>query len=370
MNTRRNYQINEIRKGHFVARISLGYLPNGNQRRIKVSGRSRAEVKREVEKLRSGQELGTFNGSNLTLSQYAETWKVTTLPIEDIRTGTRDDYLWQLDEYVLPSLGRLQLSKITPKRIERWQGELLTSGGKRSQGLSGNTVRLARNALSKVLTAAVVDGCISSNPVSSVKGPKKNAYKNRSLTSEEVTVLLNNSEGWLRNAIILGVRTGLRPGEVVALRWEDIRGSFLTVNHTSKSVKGNGVVLSPPKTNRSRRMVPLSPSLKEALSRWKEEQEQIGGSEFVISQTGNPIRRDSFSQSYKRLAMQSDSESTPHWLRHTFATALIQDGKPTAHVAELLGDTEAMVSTVYSHVIRPKVELADAIDDALPLDIA
>ena len=116
-------------------------------------------------------------------------------------------------------------------------------------------------------------------------------------------------------------------------------------------------------------MVPIAADLESVLQDWRKTQAEIGISPFVITVEGRPLRRDTFTQAFGRLARKCNIEATPHGLRHTFATALLEDGKPTAHVAELLGDSEATVANVYSHVLRPKVELREAIQAAIPINL-
>ncbi|MCH2586353.1 MAG: tyrosine-type recombinase/integrase, partial [Planctomycetes bacterium] len=107
--------------------------------------------------------------------------------------------------------------------------------------------RHARISLSKALTAATAHGLISRNPVALAKGPRKSEYKCKALTAEQANALIDASSGWLRVAIIVGVKTGLRPGEVAALQWSDIsfKSGYLSVNHSSHSIRGGGVELRP-----------------------------------------------------------------------------------------------------------------------------
>ncbi len=367
----REIKVNKLGPNLFESRVTIGYHPNGNQKRKKVRGHTISEVRRKVEELRQQVDWGRLVDSTTTLAEYVERWAAETLAVEDIRQNTKDDYLWQLDKYVLPYLGRYRLTDLAPQIIEKWQADLLASGGEERNGLSPNTVRYARISLSKVLTAATAHGLISRNPVALAKGPRKSEYKCRALTTEQTNTLIDASSGWLRVAIIVGVKTGLRPGEVAALQWSDInlKSGYLSVNHSSHSIRGGGVELRPPKTESSRRMVPIAADLESVLQDWRKTQAEIGISPFVVTVEGRPLRRDTFTQAFGRLARKCNIEATPHGLRHTFATALLEDGKPTAHVAELLGDSEATVANVYSHVLRPKVELREAIQAAIPINL-
>ena len=368
---RRNIKVEKIGPNLFQSRVTTGYLPNGNQRRRKVRGVTITEVRRKVDELHGELDNGALADRTTTLAGYVEEWSVSTLALEDIKPTTKADYLWQIEKYVLPHLGRHRLIELTPQVIEQWQADLLSNGGEEQNGLSPNTVRLARISLSKVLTSAAAHALISRNPVALAKGPRKGEQKVRALTAEQVNALLGAADGWLYVAIYLGVRTGLRPGEVAALQWRDVNfeTGLISVKHTSKSTPGGGVELTDPKTRRSLRTVPMTDDLSVVLKDWRRTQALFGISPFVVTVEDRPLRRDSFTQAYRRLANKCGMESTPHGLRHTFATALLEDGKPTAHVAELLGDSEATVSNVYSHVLRPKVELRDAIEAAIPINL-
>jgi len=367
----REIKVGKLGPNLFEARVTIGYQPNGNQKRKKVRGHTISEVRRQVEELRRQVDWGRLVDSTTTLAEYVERWATETLALEDIRQNSKDDYMWQMRKYVLPYLGRHRLTDLSPQVIDKWQGELLASGGEAQHGLAPNTVRHARISLSKALTAATAHGLISRNPVALAKGPRKSEYKCRALTSDQTNTLIRASTGWLRVAIIVGVRTGLRPGEVAALQWKDtnFESGYLSVNHSSHSIRGGGIELRPPKTESSRRMVPLTIDLQTVLRDWRRTQAETGISPFVVTVEGRPLRRDTFTQAFARLAKKCTIEATPHSLRHTFATALLEDAKPTAHVAELLGDSEATVSNVYSHVLRPKVELRDAIEAAIPINL-
>ena len=367
----REIKVNKLGPNLFESRVTIGYHPNGNQKRRKVRGHTISEVRRKVEELRQQVDWGRLVDSTTTLAKYVERWTTETLAVEDIRQNSKDDYLWQMRKYVLPYLGRYRLTDLSPQVIDRWQADLLTSGGEEQNGLAPNTVRHARISLSKALTAATAHGLISRNPVALAKGPGKSEYKCRALTADQANTLIDASSGWLQVAIIVGVKTGLRPGEVAALQWSDINfeSGYLSVNHSSHSIRGGGVELRPPKTGCSRRMVPIAADLESVLQDWRKTQAEIGISPFVITVEGRPLRRDTFTQAFGRLAKKSNIEATPHGLRHTFATALLENGKPTAHVAELLGDSEATVANVYSHVLRPKVELREAIQAAIPINL-
>ena len=368
---RRDIKIVEIERGIFEARLTVGYSVNGRQKRKKVRGRTKSEVRRKIDDLRQRLDEGSYVDSSMTLNTFVEQWKGSTLALEDIRSNTRDDYIWQADHYVLPYLGRRRLIELTPQVIEEWQADLLANGGRDQQGLSPATVRFARATLTKALGTATAHGHLHRNPVPLAKGPRRARRPGMALTGEAVQMLIDGSDGWLRLAIIIGARTGLRPGEVVALRWENINFSagYLSVTGTSHAVPGGGVEIREPKTAQSRRLVPIEADLETVMLKWQKVQNATTPSEFVVTIEGRPVRRDSFTQSFARLAKRCGIKSSPHGLRHTFATSMVENGHPTAHVAEILGDSEQTVTTVYSHVLRPKVELRGAIGEALPLNL-
>jgi integrase len=198
----------------------------------------------------------------------------------------------------------------------------------------------------------------------------------KALTVERVDAVLDGLDGTRWHPVIaLGFATGLRPGELLALHWSDVhldgRQPHLTVRYSMTHV--GGAALKAPKVARSNRTVPIPPEVMPVLKAWRRQQaaERLAAGPLwstewddlvFTTEAGEPTRVDVLRQGVQRtLRPHRLTHFHPHQARHTYATHLIERGVPIAHVAELLGDTVATIEGNYSHVMRPKHEVADVV---------
>ena len=190
----------------------------------------------------------------------------------------------------------------------------------------------------------------------------------KALTVDEVAQLLDGlTDTRWHPIVVVGVTTGLRPAELLALHWPDITLDLdprVSVRHALTYV--GGAALKAPKRARSYRTVPLAPEAVTALKGWRRQQavERLAVGELwsdqwpglvFTSPAGEAQRVDSFRHVLRRALPGAH----PHKLRHTYATHLLEDSVPIHHVAELLGDSVATVEATYSHVLRTKSEVAE-----------
>ena len=163
--------------------------------------------------------------------------------------------------HIRPVLGKVKLKNLTPAHVRGLYREKLDAG------LSPRSVQYVHVTLHKALKQAIADGLIPRNATEAVKPPQVSREKMRPLTAEQVKVLFEAAKGDRLEALyVLAVTTGLRQGELLALKWDDIdlEVGTLQVRHTLTTAKG-GPVLSAPKTKGSRRTVRLSQTALEAL---------------------------------------------------------------------------------------------------------
>lgn len=173
-----------------------------------------------------------------------------------------------------------------------------------------------------------------------VRGPRQVVAPVQALSARELGRLLAAAEGDVRNTAILNLlaRAGLRVGEVVHLRLEDVeisgRSGWLTV----RGGKGN-------KT----RLVPLNTEVRQALKAWLEERPQVIGEWLFLSRTGNPLNARDVQRMVAEYARIAGVKATPHTLRHTFATRAIQKGMDVATLAAILGHSRLETTGRYLH---------------------
>jgi integrase len=352
----------------WVAALVTGHDPQGRPVRRRFTGRTRGAVTAKLDDAKRALAQGLDMPDNrTTIEAFATWWEAEVLPGEGLAPRTERWYGQMLRNYVVPHVGQRTMTgplALTPADVEGMCAKLARKGrGHRTQVA-------ARTTLSKLLRAAEVRGLVARNVARLAKPPRDRgkARKVKALTVHEVRQLLAAVAGtpW-RPIVTVGVTTGLRPGELLALHWSDVHlrkdphvSVRLAISHEG------GPTLKAPKRDRSYRTVPLTPQAAAALKAWRRTQaaERLAAGrlwserwpDLVFTDAeGRPRRVDG----YSRVLREARDGVNPHKLRHTYATHLLEAGVPIHHVAELMGDTVATVESTYSHVLRPKHEVVD-----------
>jgi integrase len=299
--------------------------PDGRLRRRSAYSRSQPDAKRVLrEALRRLDAGQPGQDSTVTFASFSAASVSTTLPAADVKATTRHIDEAALRLWLLPRLGARQLKRLRPSDIEA----VLVALAK--EGKSAQTRRTAYTVVRKVLDAAARDGELARNPAAAVPRPRTEPTASRFLDRDTVRALLECARGdRLEPLVTLLAYTGLRIGEALALRWDDVDldVGFLRVTGTMARADGK---ITRPSTNsaRSRRAVALPGPALEALK----------------------ARRTS--QPRERLAATAGAPSaTFHGLRHSAATVLLEEGVPMRVVAEILGHSSTrLIADTYSHV--------------------
>jgi len=184
-----------------------------------------------------------------------------------------------------------------------------------------------------------------------VRGPKQVTPPVKALSARELGRLFAAAEGSTRDTAILNLmaRAGLRVGEVVTLRVDDVemngRSGWLTV----RGGKGN-------KTRR----VPLNSEARQALKAWLDERPHGAGDWLFLSRMGNPLSARDVQRMVAEYARIAGVEATPHTLRHTFATRAVEKGVDVATLAAILGHSRIETTGRYLHPTAERMQ--DAVE--------
>ncbi|WP_258359403.1 site-specific integrase [Moorella sulfitireducens (nom. illeg.)] len=306
--------------------------------------------------------------SDLPLEKFLNQW--LQMHRANIRDKTFYRYEGIIRNHINPTLGKIPLSKLTPYHIQCLYTEKLAenrSDGEKG-GLSKASVRYIHSVLHKALETAVNLDMIPRNPADKVQPPSPEDTEITPLTEEQVARFLDAAKGNRFEALFITVLgTGLRRGEVLGLRWEDIdlQNGLLTVQRTLEAAKGK-LKFVPPKTKTSKRTISLPSSVVEALKKHRIQQMQhklrLGpmyqdqGLVFP-SETGTPLNPDNLDRYFKPILKKAGLPDIRfHDLRHTHATLLIKRGEDIKMVSQRLGHSDvAFTIRVYHHVM-PNVE--------------
>ncbi len=348
------------------------HTANGPKQKT-VYGRTRAEAAEKLTKAMADRDCGLiFEAGTITLGQYMERWLEDSVK-DTVRQRTYERYEQLFRVHIRPVLGRVKLTVLTPAHVRGLMREKLDAG------LSGSSVRHVHVTLNKALKQAVDDGLIPRNVAASVKAPRPRGEEVRPLNREQVRVLFEATRGGRLEALYtLAVTAGLRQGELLGLKWEDVNLEARTLEvRRSLSDARSGRTFVPPKSGKGRQ-IRLARSALEALKshrkRQLEERMRLAGlwKEHGLvfpSQVGTPLWARNLNRSYKRLLRRAGLPTDFRFqdLRHTCATLLLRQGVNPKFVQELLGHGDVSLTlNVYSHVL-PSMgdQTATAMDNAL-----
>jgi integrase len=251
--------------------------------------------------------------------------------------STQEGYKNYLDLHVLPKWGRHSLSSIKAIEVEAWLRGLKTVKGKPA---SPGTKTKIRNLMSALFSHAIRFEWSSRNPISSVRTSSKRQRTPDVLTAEEFQALIPQLPQRARVIVLLDGSTGLRRGEMIALRWRDIDFKSCQAN-VQRSIWRN--VEGDAKTEVSRKPVPLPPFVVEELKQWREASLYKSEDDYVfpsIRKNGEqPISPDSILKREIRPALRKIGVTKRvgyHTFRHTLATLLGSLGVNVKTTQELL----------------------------------
>ena len=358
--------------------ISLGW--EGERRKRKYFyGATAAEVQEQLLKARSDHSKGLpVSLERQTVGQFLNRWLTDSVK-PSVRPRTFESYELTVRLHLEPELGKIRLEKLTPQHVQT-----VLNRKSRDGKLSARSVAYIRAVLRQGLNQALRWGLITRNPATLVDPPRSVRREIAPLNADQARALLEAAKGNRLEAFyVVSLLLGLRRGEVLGLRWQDVdfdqrtlkvRQTIQRIAH--KLTAGTaGLVPAEPKTEKSRRTLSLPDGVIRALKaqRARQATERLSAgtdwrdSDLIFtSPTGKPLDPKAVHCDFKRLLAKAELPTATrlHDLRHSAASLLLAQGVPLRTIMELLGHSSlAMTANVYAHV-APAVlrEVADRMD--------
>jgi integrase len=364
--------ITKRRDGRWMARYTVHTVKGPKRRHI--YGRTRQEVAEKLSKAVSDRVEGiVYDDENMTVGEYFDVWLKGSVR-GSVRQSTYDRDASLVNNHLRPALGGIRLKKLSAAHVQGFYRDRL------DYGLSPSTVHKMHAILHKALSQALKWHMVPRNVTEAVRPPRPAPREMRPLTAEEARRLLQAAHGnGLEALYVLAVTTGMRQGELLALRWQDVDIKNCTVSVRRTLTRNGGVIeLGEPKTKKSRRSIRLTPRAIEALEAHLERQLReirILGDRYedqglvFTTSTGGLINPSNLRQrNFARLLKEARLPHIRfHDLRHTCATLLLTQGTHPKYVQDLLGHaTIAITLDTYSHVMPGMGDqTARAMQDAL-----
>ena len=361
--SRRGENIYKRKDGRYEGRYVIGKTPSGRTRFGYVYARQYAEARtlllqRKAEHLEANRPSFDYRG---TLADWMEHWMENEL-LGSVKESSWQTYRNLLMRHLLPRLGSYALTQLTPRVIHDFVDEL------ESSGLSESTVRGVYRLLSSAMRYALDEGVIRKNPCRRIHIQHREHGEQRVLNRSEQEKLRQTADDTRDLPALLSLYTGMRLGEICALKWMDIdwEQGTITVRRTVQRIAGKGsendgcktlLLIGTPKSHRSCRVIPVPEFI---LTLLREMLQKCSGTEYVFSKASGAADPRTIQRRFSRLAKKLGlSGAHFHTLRHSFATRLLELGVDVKTISALLGHGSARTTLdFYAHSLSEQQRAA------------
>lgn len=340
-------------------RLSLGTHPTKRA--------AEAAYARSVTDQADGKRVAPSAVTTPTLADYASGWVDSRLTKrgEPLRHRVKDLYLTQLRLHILPTFGDTRLARITTAQVRDWSARLRSTDGP-----GASTAAKCYRLLRSILTTAVEDGLIVTNPCT-IKGAGVEPADERPIpTVAQVHDLVEQLPARLRCVALLAAFVGLRRGEILGLRRGDVdldRCEIAIVRQRQLDRHGNHLV-GPPKSDAGRRVLAIPEVLVDDLRGHLDAHGQPGDDGYVFTgQKGGPLTPHVWQGAWEKARTKVGvPEIHLHDLRHLAGTLAASTGASTKELMYRLGHASHQAALRYQHATRPRDRaIAEALGDLL-----
>lgn len=355
---------------------------DGKPVRKKVSGPTRAAAAGALRVLQDQHKGNDLPTGSLTVEAWMTYWFTRIAP-NNTKPLTIAGYNAKVNQYIIPLLGHHKLDRLTPEHIDDAWSLLRESGNPTLADpvpLAPNTIHQTHRILSAALKVAVQRKKLRLNPAASdsMKPPPRAEHEITPMTEVEVDKVLTACRGeWNAARWSVALALGLRQGEALGLRWEDVDldEGVIQVRQTLMRLKGQGIVFGTPKSAAGRRAMVMPASLHAALRKHRSEQTarrlELGnhwtdsGLVFTLDD-GRPIDPSVDAGRWRALLKRADVKHYRlHDARHSAGTLMLSQGVDVRVAMTLLGHSQISVTMRYQHTVDAmKVDAAAKLDQA------
>lgn len=362
--------ISQLPSGHWRGRVYL------QGRRITATRRTKVEIIAWIREIKDQAEAGlSYQATRMLLGEFMVRWM--EMKRSQVRAKTLQSYSDIIRIYIHPRLGKVKLIELTPGIVQGFLDRLV------AEKVGARTVQLCHAILRGSLKHAQHLGLVIRNPAEVCVPPKPVRAEMAIWSESQVNAFLAGVQGE-RNEYLyhMALSTGMRQGELLGLRWEDI--DFLSgkvqVVRQAQYLRGKGMTFQEPKSKRGIRSVELGPGM---IDRMRDQLKRVGlarefagerwvENDLVFPSTVGTVQSNrNLSRDFEGLVNRSGLPAIRfHDLRHTAATILLSHGIPPVIVAGRLGHTLAILMDRYAHFIPSmQGEAARLMDEVTAIEL-
>ena len=361
--------------GRWEGRVVVGYDEKGRPKTKNVLAKTKSECSAKLKALKASlqEQKPEKPKGDMTFGTWLDHWYQRECKPQ-IRPKTQADYENRIYQHIIPELGSIPLAKLTAADLQQFYNRLKEGGrllrvDQYGPGLSDRMVKSCHVTCRVALDQAVAQGLILKNPALSCKAPITRPKEMQVLTGEEIQrLLIQAKEDGCFELLLLELSTGLRRGEILALRWDDLdfRTGVLRVERQVQRIRGK-LVVSQPKTRASSRSILLPTPVLKILEQYR--QSVTSRWMFPSPRKGDSPRDPTAVR--KKLSAVLKRAGCPaarfHDLRHTFATSALEHGMDVKTLSTVIGHVSSTTTlNVYAHITdEMRQKAADKIDRAI-----
>ena len=340
--------------GRWEGRVVIGYDDKGKPKTKSVLAHNKGECVEKLEKLK--EECGRTAEKlkpDMPFGEWIDFW-YQYFSSPKLRPTTQATYENRIYGHIIPSIGKIPISKLTQNDLQQFYAKLKRTGRKvnvelKGTGVSDRMVRSCHALCRSSLEKAVEEGLITRNPSIGCKLPPKKNGEMKVLTQNEIVRLLNQAydEGYYE-MFLLELTTGMRRGEILGLKWRDLNLETGELN-IKRQLTTKGI--SVPKTKSSIRTILLPPDMLDLLQDMKKTAKYDWIFPSPVKE-GEPRNPTAITKRFRLMLERAHCKHVRfHDLRHTFATMALENGMDVKTLSAMIGHVSSETTlNIYSHV--------------------
>jgi integrase len=354
-------------KSSWRIRFEGGVDAEGRRKRhtLTIAGK-RQDAQRELTRLLSEADAGTLpEPSKTTVAEYLREWLNGE---NDLSPKTAERYRELAELQIIPHLGGKLMQRLKPHEVKSWHKTLLQAGAKGGGPLAARTVGHAHRVLHRALKMATESEMVSRNVASIISPPKVKGSEIEILTAEQIAFVIEKlavTGHSLHDIVVVDLATGLRRGELLALRLSDVDldATTMSIERSLEETK-DGLRFKAPKTEHGKRTISVPPNavtvLRERRRKLWEMRMAIGlgkpdGETLLFAEVdGTPTAPNRLTRRWQDACVSLKLPRVSfHALRHTHASALIAAGLDVVLISRRMGHANPTVTlNVYGHLFK------------------